>query len=535
MATIPLLRRSLPGEYLSLALMMNAGLGTMIWAVYSFQAPAALIVVAAGIWITSRAAGALSRWTFTPWVTTGLLFAILVGSLEKSVWPSETIAIFSWPIFAILLGVVLVVDLLEQAVSSVGVRAMHWMLRLNWHRLAVWAFVLVFATYMVVVPTVGWIVERMQPPSSGHELKELSLADQVRLRSMVALTSLWFFALGATIGSFLNVVAYRMPRGESVVFQRSRCPACGTQIRGRDNVPIFGWLLLGGRCRACQASISTRYPLVEAVAGGLFLLLYFVELISGGDNIPERQPNHYRGVVWIIFYTKWDLVGLYLYHCFLLSVLLTWTLIDIDRRRVTARAQWIVASVLIISPMIWPGLLPVGLHGDAAAWLGSPWLAAGFSSLVGGIVGAVLGHLAQWAIRPRHGGPWDSSFSSHFASGSTVVGLGLGWQAVIAVILLALLLRPGVVLLARLLCRPAVPPTVILLAACVVNLVWWRWSVQQLSPWWPGPATSLLGWLLIAASVGGLLLCNRPLRAEAAWESPPEESSADSAPAPAGS
>jgi leader peptidase (prepilin peptidase) / N-methyltransferase len=532
---MPLLRRSLPGEYLSLALMMHAGLGAMIWAVYVYQDPVRLVIVAAGIWIASRAAGSLSAWSFAPILTAGLLVGVLVSERESADVPAGLLVIFSPLVFGAMLALVLILDLCEWVRSPFGARSANWLLRLNWHRLAVWGFVLVFATYMVVVPTVGWIVERMQPPSSGHELKELSLADQVRLRSMVALTALWFLVLGATIGSFLNVVAYRMPRGESVVLQRSRCPACGTQIRGRDNVPIFGWLLLGGRCRACQASISTRYPLVEAVAGGLFLLLYFVELISGGDNIPERQPNHYRGVVWIIFYTKWDLIGLYLYHCFLLSALLTWTLIDIDRQRVTARAQWIVASVLIISPMIWPGLLPVGLHGEAAAWLGSPWLAAGFSSLVGGIVGAVLGHLAQWAIRPRHGGPWDSSFSSHFASGSTLVGLGLGWQAAIAVILLALLLRPGVVLLARLLRRPAVPPTAILLAACVVNLVWWRWSVQQLSPWWPGPATSLFGWLLIAASVGGLLLCNRPLRAEAAWESPPEESSADSAPAPAGS
>ncbi len=69
---------------------------------------------------------------------------------------------------------------------------------------------------------------------------------------------------GALFGSFLNVVAYRLPRRESIVKPRSRCPSCGTQIRPYDNVPVLSWLLLRGRCRDCGVRISTRYPLVEA-------------------------------------------------------------------------------------------------------------------------------------------------------------------------------------------------------------------------------------------------------------------------------
>jgi leader peptidase (prepilin peptidase)/N-methyltransferase len=70
--------------------------------------------------------------------------------------------------------------------------------------------------------------------------------------------------LGLLIGSFLNVVVWRVPRGESVVSPPSACPDCGTAIRHRDNVPVAGWLLLAGRCRDCEAPISARYPLVEA-------------------------------------------------------------------------------------------------------------------------------------------------------------------------------------------------------------------------------------------------------------------------------
>ncbi len=70
--------------------------------------------------------------------------------------------------------------------------------------------------------------------------------------------------LGAVIGSFLNVVAHRLPRGESVVKPRSRCPGCGTEIKAYDNIPVLSWLLLRGRCRSCGEPISPRYPIVEA-------------------------------------------------------------------------------------------------------------------------------------------------------------------------------------------------------------------------------------------------------------------------------
>src|ERR1700679_1885118 len=76
--------------------------------------------------------------------------------------------------------------------------------------------------------------------------------------------------LGLVIGSFLNVVIYRVPRNESIVRPRSACPACGTSIREKDNVPVFSWLVLRGHCRDCHAPISVRYPLVEFGCGVLF-------------------------------------------------------------------------------------------------------------------------------------------------------------------------------------------------------------------------------------------------------------------------
>lgn len=78
--------------------------------------------------------------------------------------------------------------------------------------------------------------------------------------------------LGIIIGSFLNVVIYRVPRSLSVVTPRSSCPKCGTAIQERDNIPIVSWIVLRGRCRNCNESISVRYPLVELASSILFAL-----------------------------------------------------------------------------------------------------------------------------------------------------------------------------------------------------------------------------------------------------------------------
>lgn len=86
--------------------------------------------------------------------------------------------------------------------------------------------------------------------------------------------ALGFFIFGTLLGSFANVIIYRLPSGQSVVTPRSRCKSCGHLIPWYYNIPIFSWILLRGRCGSCRASFSIRYPLVEFIMGVLFLLLY---------------------------------------------------------------------------------------------------------------------------------------------------------------------------------------------------------------------------------------------------------------------
>ena len=88
-------------------------------------------------------------------------------------------------------------------------------------------------------------------------------------RAFVALAAV----LGAVVGSFLNVVIHRLPRGESIVHPGSRCPSCGRAIRAWNNVPVLAWIWLRGRCRDCKAPISARYPFVEVLTGLLFAVI----------------------------------------------------------------------------------------------------------------------------------------------------------------------------------------------------------------------------------------------------------------------
>jgi leader peptidase (prepilin peptidase)/N-methyltransferase len=97
---------------------------------------------------------------------------------------------------------------------------------------------------------------------------------------MIAAT---FAMTGLLLGSFLNVVVHRLPRGGSLVTPASHCPGCGVPVRPYDNVPVISWLLLRGRCRDCSEPISARYPVVEAGTGVLWLAVAAVH----GDDTPQ--------------------------------------------------------------------------------------------------------------------------------------------------------------------------------------------------------------------------------------------------------
>ncbi len=153
--------------------------------------------------------------------------------------------------------------------------------------------------------------------------------------------------LGLVIGSFLNVVIWRVPRGQSIVSPPSACPSCGHEIRAYDNIPVVSWLVLRGKCRDCGAPISGRYPLVELGTGALFAIM------------AAR------------FGLSWELPA-YLY---LAAISVVLALIDLDVKRlpnVIVMPSYVVAGLLLLLPAVlmpnWPDYLN--------AWLGAAALFA---------------------------------------------------------------------------------------------------------------------------------------------------------------
>ena len=161
------------------------------------------------------------------------------------------------------------------------------------------------------------------------------------------LTAFWLGFVGACIGSFLNVVAYRLPRGMSVIWKPSHCPNCKHPIRAYDNVPVLGWLWLLGKCRDCGEPISPRYAIVEFVMGLTFFVLAYVELFSGGANLPGGPITEFTGAFDNVWVPQWRLIGVYVFHTALLSWLMSIALIAWDGQSIPLRL--IMVGILLAS------------------------------------------------------------------------------------------------------------------------------------------------------------------------------------------
>jgi leader peptidase (prepilin peptidase)/N-methyltransferase len=213
---------------------------------------------------------------------------------------------------------------------------------------------------------------------------------------MTALLGVWITLctiFGALIGSFLNVVIYRVPRDESVVSPPSACPICGHSIRGIDNVPVLSWLVLRGRCRDCSAPISRRYPLVE-----LATALFFAGV---GWSVLSRLPGADAvGGLSVI-----PVILTLLAFLYLAAVSVALALIDLDTHRLPNKI-----------------VLPAYIVGGAL--LGAAALVAGeYPRLIGAGVGLAAMWLAYFLMAVLY--PGGMGFGDVKLAG--VLGLFLGW------------------------------------------------------------------------------------------------------------
>ncbi len=275
-----------------------------------------------------------------------------------------------------------------------------------------------------------------------------SLVEVLSFHRPAAELALLAALLGACVGSFLNVVVWRVPREESVLWPASHCPRCGTTLAWFENIPLLGWCLLRARCRYCKAPISGRYPAVEALCSGLWVMVLLAQPDAMGSA--PAQPW-----LWI---AGWILV----------SLLLLLALIDLDQLWIPEPiCRWgVVVGWLVTAALAWPQPLAVGRQLMISHLLAAAFGLMGFDLL------SVLA--ARWMGRPAIGSG-DAKVGALL--GAWLGPLGLAVAVLVSVLLAALV--GGVALAAGVVKRHQPIPFVPFLAVGGV-LIW----LTGAAPWW---------------------------------------------------
>lgn len=238
------------------------------------------------------------------------------------------------------------------------------------------------------------------------------------------------FIFGLAMGSFLNVVAYRVPMGVSIISPPSACPSCGKHIAVYDNVPLLGWLMLGGKCRNCRTPISIRYPLVELATGILWALV--------GWRLANLRLGYYQDVV----------IGL-LELAFVSAMVVTF-LVDLDFRiildEISLGGLVVALAASVFLPVLHHADSVVGFaqrHRILAGLVGEypAWVRGLSASLVGAAVGLALslavyflGNLAfrkQIEAARQEDPDVDSALGIGDVKLMAFFGAFLGWQSVL--------------------------------------------------------------------------------------------------------
>ena len=330
----------------------------------------------------------------------------------------------------------------------------------------------------------------------GNELILLAMNPALVQSLFHAFMFVWLLFVGGCIGSFMNVVIFRLPAGLSVAHPGSRCPNCCHSIRWHDNIPVISWLVLRAKCRDCKAPISVRYASVEALIGIIVVALAIVEVY-----IPTRRLFWIQPIDWVLIW------GRFTVHVAVICTAVCAAFMEFDRRRVPMRLFYAATFLALVGVF---AIRVPSVHLQFVVLAPGP-----ISALRDMAIGIALG----WVLAPIV--LQSSTANRRFRpSRWTIVLIGgaLGWQALLFVAVIAALvslllgsLSRRVFLIRR------IPPSAGVVAALLTLL----YSAPSLTAWittwqtsWSGgeDRTGLMtGVIVVAAAASLILMSLRPI------------------------
>ena len=299
----------------------------------------------------------------------------------------------------------------------------------------------------------------------------------------------WVFFFGSCFASFLNVVAWRLPRGRGINGS-SHCPHCDVQLAMSDNIPVLGWLRNRGRCRTCKTPITIRYLIVEIALGLVTLGLVALEVFWGGINLPAGIGHDFRFALLdnLIGKPKYDLIGIAGFHLILVFGLFTGSVVRSERLAVPVSIVEVFAVVGVAYAAVWPRAIVMDCFGgtsELVRFAPNWWMTLALGAAAGCLAGFALDRMAWFNGAYKSVGEVDKQVGAGESSlpakpvwtladgvaALPLVGLFLGWQSVISVIALLVLILPIRILLR---CRACVALQTQVFLAALIHLSCWR-------------------------------------------------------------
>ncbi|MEM9412076.1 MAG: prepilin peptidase [Planctomycetota bacterium] len=287
----------------------------------------------------------------------------------------------------------------------------------------------------------------------------------------------WVMFVGGTFASFLNVVAWRVPRGQSILGS-SHCSYCATKLSFWDNLPFWGWLQNFGRCTTCGLPFSIRYFWVEVALGLTFLLIVNAVLLTGGATLPIRIQDSLRPLSRMLLDPSRDLLTILIVQLLGVLVIFTFALIDLERQRI----PWSVflTGVVGIAAFViaFPNAILVSYGYPLSVESVGTLAGAMLTVVVGGIAGFAIGRILDALIVNT-----QPNLMPRLTVGLSIVGMVVGWQSLIPVSIYWILLQRSLIDEANddefdrfnYLKNLYWSPNAKLLAAYLIHFLTWRW------------------------------------------------------------